>query len=131
MQRYFALRRESAAGGSRSYQEDVERRSEATESALQLYALALVSIGGLGLIAADLAPWWARAGLWSVTAWTAFRIAGFERTYFVAASTRPEYVLIAVRIPIGIAIVACLAALLTLLQSYEKAPPAARSAANG
>jgi len=113
---FTELQREPYPGGTESYHEDRDRRSSRVSVALLLYASGTVSLVGLFLVARGVTSRRAQTITWLITAATGAGIASFERSR-IGFGTDVSYVAMAFHTPMGIAVVASLAALLTLFVS--------------
>ena len=105
------LQHDPAAWATASYHESREQERERVERALLLYALGSVSLSGLGAIVLKRLPWWAMLAVWTLTGVAGVGIAQFIR---VVPDAHSPIVFLIVYIPFGIAVVAALAACLTL-----------------
>jgi Mn2+/Fe2+ NRAMP family transporter len=85
--------------------------------ALLLYGLGTVSLCGLAAIVAQALPWWAELAAWSVIAVTGLGIALFDRPSMPGAN--PAYVFITVYLPLGIAVIATVALVITFATRFS------------
>ena len=93
------------------------------EIALTLYALGLLALGGLAAVAAKVLPVWTELLLWLVTVSTALSIRAFWEPS-VIPSTDPTAAFIIVRLPGLIAVLAGLAAIMSLTRVLVHRPVA-------
>ncbi len=99
-----------------------EARLHHLELALTLYALGTATLGALGAVAAKILPAWAELVVWIVAAGTALEVSIFERPY-ISATTDPTYTFIMVRVTLTIAVVATVAALISLGNTRSSMQP--------
>lgn len=110
---FVELRDDPAPWGTPSYHETRDAQRERIEFALLLYCLGSVSLCGLSAIVTNMLPWWAESVAWAVTALTSFGIAEFERAN-VGPGTNVAYTVMAMYVPLGIALIAVAAAAVSL-----------------
>ena len=111
---FAELQRDPYPSGSESYHEDRARRSSRVSVALLLCALGTVSLFGLCLVAGGASSRKVQTVTWLITAATGAGIASFERSR-IGSGTDDAYVALAFYSPMGIAVVAGLAALMSLV----------------
>ncbi len=94
-----------------SFRESRERKLRQLESELALYILGTASLGGLAALAAKILPAFAEIPIWILTAVTGLGVSEFQRP-FIGAKTSPTYILLMIWVPMGIAAVAALEAVI-------------------
>jgi hypothetical protein len=109
------LRAPVPAWATESYRTSRESHLHHSEVALTLYALGLLALAGLAAITAKILPVSAELLLWLITAGTAVGISSFWGPS-ISSGTDPTFILFAVRVPVGIAAVAGLGAVVSLAQ---------------
>lgn len=110
---FVDLQHDPAPWGTASYHEGREQERDRVERALLLYVLGIVVIPGLGVMVVKRLPWWVEVTIWTLTAIAAFGVARSVSSSLVPGAHSAIVVLI-FYIPSGIAIVAAVAACLTL-----------------
>jgi hypothetical protein len=120
---FAELQHDPAPWGTPSYHV-LPRRSRAAPRAsearlvLLLYALGTVSLYWLVTIVAKTLPWWAELATWSVIAVTGLGIARFEIP--IMPGSNPAYVFMTVYLPLGIAVIAAVAVVLTFSSQVQR-----------
>lgn len=105
--------RQAPSSGTPSYQQDHEHQIELTQKALSLYATGSLALCGLAAIVLGILPYWAEIGAWLIAAAAGLEIGRFGQAY-VDRSTDLVYVIVTVKLPFIIALVAAAAALVRL-----------------
>jgi len=80
---------------------------------LVLYVLGAVALGGLGAVVGKILPLWGELVVWIVTGLTALEVAALERPG-ISEYTDSIYIFVMIRLPVGIVLVAALAAITNL-----------------
>lgn len=120
---FVDLQHDPVPGATSSYYASLEYQRQRVETALLLYALGTAALVGLGAIVADLLPWWAEMGAWSLAAVAGFGIARFMRP-LLGTHTDSAFAIMTTSMPLGIAAVAAVGAGLTLGLRVARSPAA-------
>ena len=113
MARRYSLRTPVPAWATESFRTGREAHLQRLEIALALYALGFIVEGALAAVAARILPLWAELLAWMLTASTALVISDFMKPR-ISARTDATFVFIMIRLPMIIAGISGLAALLSL-----------------
>ncbi len=112
------LLHDPAPWGTPSYQAGREVRVKRAREALLLYGLGAAALCGLCIVVANVFSWRVELGIWSVTAIAGIGIARFISAMVVPGSESNAAYFFSVYIPLGIGVIAALAAILTFSSRF-------------
>jgi hypothetical protein len=112
------LQHDSAPWGTPSYHAGREVRLNRAREALFLYALGAAALCGLCIVVANVFSWRVELGIWSVTAIAGIGIARFISAMVVPGSESTAAYFFSVYIPLGIGVIAAIAAIFTFASQF-------------
>jgi hypothetical protein len=115
---FVQLQHDPAPWGTPSYHAGREVRLNRVREALLLYALGAAALCGLCIVVANVLSWRGELAIWSITAVAGMGIARFIGAMVVPGGESTSAYFFAVYIPLGIGVIAVIAAILTLASRF-------------